>query len=322
MLDQKLFIGSHAPYWHNGSSITGKSYHTMLAALPAVIMGIYQYGIPALGVLAFSVSWAVIWEYLLNRVMKRPVSIGDGNAAVIGLLLGMLLPATTPWYAVIVATFVATLVGKHMYGGIGCNPLNPALVALAILILSWKDLLDFDDALRNYELGFAMTYPLTVVKYFGPKAASDYSIWGMFLGKQSGAIGATFGLGLVIGGVYLMIRGFIRWEISLSFLAGVFLTALFFNLGNPAKYGGPLFHLVTGYTLISAFFLATEDSSSPVNTIPMVVYGVGGGALTVLIRNVGTFVDGAVFAVLLMNIANPILDKIRPRSLGRGNELA
>lgn len=322
MLDQKLFIGSHAPYWHNGSSITGKSYHIMLAALPAVVMGIYQYGIPALGVLTFSVSWAMIWEYLLNRVMKRPVSIGDGNAAVIGLLLGMLLPATTPWYAVIVATFVAMLVGKHMYGGIGCNPLNPALVALAILILSWKDLLDFDDALRNYELGFAMTYPLTVVKYFGPKAASDYSIWGMFLGKQSGAIGATFGLGLAVGGVYLMIRGFIRWEISLSFLAGVFLTALFFNLGNPAKYGGPLFHLVTGYTLISAFFLATEDSSSPVNTIPMVVYGVGGGALTVLIRNVGTFVDGAVFAVLLMNIANPILDKIRPRSLGRGIEHA
>jgi electron transport complex protein RnfD len=322
MLDQKLLIGSHAPYWHNGSSISEKSRHTTLAALPAVIMGIYQYGVPALGVIAFSVSWAMVWELVLNRVMRRPVSIGDGNAAVIGLLLGMLLPATTPWYAVIVASFVAMLVGKHMYGGIGCNPLNPALVALAILILSWKTLLDFDDALRNYELGFAMTYPLTVMKYFGPKAASEYSVWGMFLGQQSGAIGATFGLGLVIGGVYLMVRGFIRWEISVSFLAGVFLTALFFHLGNPAKYGEPLFHLVTGYTLISAFFLAPEDSSSPVNTIPMVIYGAGAGALTVLIRNVGTFVDGAVFAILLMNIANPILDKIRPGSLGRGVEHA
>jgi Na+-translocating ferredoxin:NAD+ oxidoreductase subunit D len=122
--------------------------------------------------------------------------------------------------------------------------------------------------------------------------------------------------------LYLILRGFIRWEISVSFLAGVFLTAFFFNLGDPEKYGGPLFHLVTGYTLISAFFLATEDSSSPVNTLPMVIYGLGGGALTVLIRNAGFFVDGAVFAILLMNIANPLLDKIRPRALGRGIEHA
>jgi len=322
MLNQKLFIGSHAPYWHNGTSITEKSYHTMLAALPAVVMGIYHYGMPALGVLAFSVSWAMIWEFLLNRVMKRPVSIGDGNAALIGLLLGMLLPATTPWYAVIVGTLVAMLVGKHMYGGIGCNPLNPALVSMAILILSWKALMDFDDALRNYELGFAMTYPLTVLKYFGPEAASEFSLWGLFLGRQSGAIGATFGLGLAIGGVYLMVRGFIRWEISISFLVGVFVTAYLFHLGDPEKYGGPLFHLLTGYTLIAAFFLVTEDSSSPVNTIPMVIYGIGAGALTVLIRNVGIFVDGVVFAILLMNIANPLIDKIRPRALGKGAEHA
>jgi electron transport complex protein RnfD len=322
MLNQKLYTGSHAPYWHNGTSITAKSYHIMLAALPAVIMGIYQYGAPALRVLAFSVSWAMIWEYLLNRIMKRPISIGDGNAALVGLLLGMLLPATMPWYAVIIGTFVAMLIGKHMYGGIGCNPLNPSLVALAVLLLSWKAFLDFDDALRNYELGFAMTYPLTVMKYFGPKAASEYGLWGMFLGQQSGAIGATFGLGLAVGGLYLILRGFIRWEISFSFLAGVFLTAFFFNLGDPGKYGGPLFHLVTGYTLISAFFLVTEDSSSPVNTLPMVIYGLGGGALTVLIRNVGFFLDGAVFAILLMNIANPLLDKIRTRALGRGMEHA
>jgi electron transport complex protein RnfD len=322
MLEQKLYVGSHAPYGHNGSSITEKSYHIMLAALPAVIMGIYHYGVPALRVVAFSVSSAMIWEYLLNRVMRRPVSIGDGNAALIGLLLGMLLPATTPWYAVIAGTFVAMVVGKHMFGGIGCNPLNPALVAVAILILSWGELMDFDDALRDVELGFAMTYPLTVMKYFGPEKASEYGIWKMFLGQQSGAVGAAFGLGLVLGGVYLMFRGFIRWEISVSFLAGLFLTAFFFQLGDPSKYGGPLFHLVTGYTLIGAFFLATEDSSSPVNTIPMVIYGLGCGALTVLIRNVGFFVDGAVFAILLMNIANPLLDKIRPRSLGKGVEHA
>lgn len=318
MSEQKLFVGAHAPHWHNGSSVGKKSYHIMIAAMPAVFMGISQYGIPALRVIAFSVSFAMIWELLLNKVMKRPVSIGDGNAGVIGLLLGMLLPATTPWYAAVVGTFVAVLVGKWIYGGIGCNPLNPTLVSLAILTLSWKDLVDFDAALVNYQLGFPMAYPLGAMKYFGPKALLDYDPWACLLGQQAGAIGATFGLGLIIGGVYLILRGLIRWEIPVAFLIGAFVTAHFFHVSDPAKYGDGLFHLVTGYTLIAAFFLATEDSSSPVNCTPAWIYGIGGGAMTVLIRNVGVFVDGAVFAILLMNIANPLLDKIRPRAMGRG----
>jgi electron transport complex protein RnfD len=139
----------------------------MLAALPAVVMGIYQYGAPALGVVAFSISCAMLWELLMNFVMKRPYTIGDGNAAVIGLLFAMLLPATTPWWAVLVGTFVAIVIGKEIYGGIGCNPLNPTLVALAIIMLSWKVLLDYNGALVNYELGFYMAHPLTAVKHFG-----------------------------------------------------------------------------------------------------------------------------------------------------------
>ncbi len=322
MLNQKLLTSSHAPYWHNGSSISAKSYHIMLAALPALIMGIYQYGVPALRVVALSVSCAMIWEFLMNYVTKRPISIGDGNAAVIGLLFSMLLPATTPWWAVAVGTFVAIIVGKQIYGGLGCNPLNPTLVALAILMLSWKSLFNFDGALANYDLGFYMVYPLGAVKHFGTDSLMNYTLSGLFMGRQSGGLGATFGLGLVVGGVYLILRGYIRWEISASFLAGVFLTALFFNLADPARYANPVFHLLTGYTLIGAFFLATEDSSSPVNFVPMLVYGACGGILTVLIRNIGAFADGSVFAILMMNIANPLIDKIRPRALGRRVEHA
>ncbi len=322
MFKQKLFVGSHAPFWHNGSSISGKSYHIMLAALPAVILGIYQYGMPAVGVLAFSISSAMIWELIMNIMMKRPVSIGDGNAAVIGLLFGMLLPATTPWWAVWVGTFVAVVVGKQIFGGIGCNPLNPTLVSIAIIMLSWKSLLDFNATLVNYDLGFNMVYPLAAVRGFGPSAAADYTVRGLLMGQQSGGIGATFGLGLLLGGLYLMIRGYIRWEISLSFLAGVFVTALLFNVSNPDKYANPVFHLLSGYTLIGAFFLATEDSSSPVNFVPMLIYGALSGILTVLIRNIGSFVDGVVFAILMMNVANPLLDKIRPKAMGRGSKYA
>jgi electron transport complex protein RnfD len=318
MPDQKLLVGSHAPYWHNGSSISEKSYDTLLAALPAVILGVSHYGAPALGVLALSISCAMIWELIMNFAMKRPASIGDGNAAVIGLLFAMLMPATTPWWAVVVGTFVAVVVGKEIFGGIGCNPLNPALVAIAILMLSWKHLLDFNDALVSYELGFNMVYPLAAIKAFGASAVSEYSRAGLLMGQQAGGIGTTFGLGLIIGGLYLMLRGHIRWEISLSFLAAIFVTALLFNLSDPDKYANPVFHLLTGYTLIGAFFLAPEDSSSPVNFVPMLLYGVLAGILTVLIRNIGAFVDGVVFAILMMNVANPLLDKIRPKAMGKG----
>jgi len=318
MPDQKLLVGSHAPYWHNGSIISEKSYDTLLAALPAVILGVSHYGAPALGVLALSISCAMIWELIMNFAMKRPASIGDGNAAVIGLLFAMLMPATTPWWAVVVGTFVAVVIGKEIFGGIGCNPLNPALVAIAILMLSWKHLLDFNDALVSYELGFNMVYPLAAIKAFGASAVSEYSRAGLLMGQQAGGIGTTFGLGLIIGGLYLMLRGHIRWEISLSFLAAIFVTALLFNLSDPDKYANPVFHLLTGYTLIGAFFLAPEDSSSPVNFVPMLLYGVLAGILTVLIRNIGAFVDGVVFAILMMNVANPLLDKIRPKAMGKG----
>lgn len=322
MLNNKLFVGSHAPYWHNMNGLASQSYNIMLAALPAVAMGIYQFGAPALGVIALSMSFAMIWELLMNLAMRRPVSIGDGNAAVIGLLFAMLMPASTPWWAVLVGTFIAVVIGKQIFGGIGCNPLNPPLVAIAILMLSWKGIMDFDEALVNYDFAFTTLYPLGALKAFGTSVVDNYTYGELFLGRQTGALGSTFGLGLIIGGIYLILRGFIRWEISVSFLVGIFVTALIFNIADSEKYAGPLFHILTGYTLLAAFFLITEDSSSPVNFIPMILYGLGAGILTVLIRNIGAFIDGSVLAILMFNIANPLIDKIRPKALGKGIENA
>ncbi len=322
MPDQKLLTGSHSPFWHNGTGVRDRSYNILLAALPAVVMGIYRFGIPALAVVALSVSCAMLWELVMNRAMRRPVSIGDGNAAVIGLLFAMLMPAATPWWAVLTGTFIAIVVGKQIFGGIGCNPLNPALVAVAILMLSWKGMMDFDEALVNFDLDFYSLYPLGALKHFGVSNVDYYSLTDLFMGRQTGGIGSVFGLGLIIGGIYLILRGHIRWEISLSFLVGVFITALIFNRVNPGQYAGPMFHILTGYTLIGAFFLLTEDSSSPVNFLPMILYGMLAGILTVLIRNIGYFMDGSVFAILMLNIANPLLDKIRPKAMGKVNNYA
>lgn len=313
---EKLIVG-HAPHWHDGSKISTKNYNVMIAALPAVLFGIGQYGAPALGVIAFAMAWAMIWELIWNLIMRKSTTIGDGSAAVTGLLLGMLMPASAPWWLIMLGTFIAIIVGRQIFGGIGFNPLNPPLLALAMLVISFKGVFDFDEALRNYDLGFVMTYPLADLKYFGTGAIGKFTTGNLLMGKQAGAIGSTFGLGLIVGGIYLMLRGYIRWEISLSFLAGVFVTALLFNLGDSTKYAGPFFHLFTGYTLIAAFFLVPEDSSSPVNLIPMLLFGALAGLMTVLIRNIGAYVDGVPFSILLMNLANPLLDKIRPKAIGK-----
>lgn len=322
MPEQKLFVGSHAPFWHRGDSITRKNYNLIIAALPAVIYGIWLYGRPALGVVTLSVSCAMLWELLMNIIMRRPISIGDASAAFTGLVFAMMLPATTPWWMVVVGTFIAIVVAKQIYGGIGCNPFNPALVAMAMLILSWKDILDFNAALVDYDFDFNMIYPLSAVKHFGASAVSNYNLHALLMGKQAGGIGTVFGIGLLVGGIYLILRGYIKWEISLSFLAGIYITAYLFYIHDPQKYAPPMFHILTGYTLLAAFFLAPEDSSSPVNLIPMIIYGAGAGALIILIRSIGAFVDGTVFAILMMNVANPLFDKIRPKAWGRGFENA
>jgi H+/Na+-translocating ferredoxin:NAD+ oxidoreductase subunit D len=317
MISQKKLIVSHAPFLHCGSSISQRSYHTILAALPALIAGFFCFGMPAVGAVSLSISSAILWELLFNFTAHRKVSIGDGNAALIGLLFGMLLPATMPWWAVIVGTFFAIVIGKHIFGGIGGNSFNPVMVSMAILMVSWKDKFDFDGMLVMKEFDFVALYPLAAIKQLGASAVGQFNYLDLFLGQQVGGIGTTCGLAIILGGLYLILRGFIRWEISVSFLVGIVVTAYCFHVSNSEQYAGPMIHLLSGYTLIGAFFLATEDSSSPVNLVPMLLYGVLGGVMTVLIRNIGIYVDGVVFAILFINCVSPLLDKIRPKAIGK-----
>lgn len=318
MLKQNKFTVSHAPFWHDGDSIKGMNLNIMLAALPAALFGVFQFGMPALGVICFSISTAMGWEALFNFISKKRITIHDYNAALIGMIFGMMLPATTPWWVVITGTFVAIVVGQQIFGGIGANPFNPAVIGITILMVSWKGFFDADAALLGYDFGFTALAPLGALSHQGPAAADLFPISDLLMGSQVGTIGTTFGLGIIIGGIYLILRGYIRWEISLSYIVAILVTAFLFNLSDPDKYAAPLFHLFTGYTLFGAFFLATESSSSPVNFIPMLIYGAMGGIMTVLIRNIGAYPDGTVFAILLINLINPVIDNIRPKALGKG----
>jgi electron transport complex protein RnfD len=317
MASNRMFIVSHAPFWHNGSGISQRNFGTILATLPALALGVVQYGLPAVGVTALAVSSAMFWEWLLCKATRRPIALGDCNAALLGLILAMLVPATVPWWAVLTGTFLTIVIGQQIFGGIGSNPFHPVVLAMMILSISWAAIFDFNAALVNYDLGFKAIYPLTVAKAFGSTGAEQFSTLDLLLGQHIGGLGATFGLGLIAGGIYLMIRRIIRWEIAISFLAGIFVTALCFQTADADRFASPIFHLLAGYTLVGAFFLLPEDSSSPVNTIPMLIYGFGGGVMAVLIRNIGVYVDGVLLAVLVMNLVSPLLDKIRPKALGK-----
>ncbi len=309
---------SHAPFWHDGDSLFKMNLNILLALIPVALFGILQYHGSALGVLCLAMGSAMLWEVLFNLISKRKISIGDLDAAVIGLIFGLMLSATTPWWVVVTGTMVAVIIGKMIFGGIGANPFNPALIGMSFLMLSWPVYFDFDAALVNYTFDFAELAPLAHIKFLGAGAASNFPIENLMMGKEVGSIGATFGLGIIFGGIYLILKGYIRWEITISFIAGILLTALLFNLSDSDKYANPLFHLFSGYTLLGAFFLATENSSSPVNRLPMVIYGFGCGLMIILMRNKGIFADGTVLAILLMNLVNPIVDNIRPKAMGKG----
>jgi electron transport complex protein RnfD len=185
------------------------------------------------------------------------------------------------------------------------------------MMASWKTYFDFDAQLLNYSFDFTPFYPLLALKAFGTEAVADISISDLIIGRQVGGIGATCGLALILGGVYLIARGYQRWEIPVAFIAGLFATAACFHVVNPELYAGPVFHLFSGYALIGAIFLATDDSASPVNAVPMLIYGAVGGIMTILIRNIGQYADGIIFAILLINLINPLVDKIRPKALGK-----
>jgi Na+-translocating ferredoxin:NAD+ oxidoreductase subunit D len=317
MNSTKLTV-SHAPFWHDGDSLFQLNLHIMIAALPAIIWGIVQFGPPALGVLALSLSSAMAWDFIMTTVAKKKPSIGNLEAAVIGLLFGMMLPATAPWWLVITGTFVAVIIGQTIFGGSGANPFNPTLIGMGILMISWKTFFDFNAAYVNYNFDYSHLAPLAAIKQFGASAAADFPLSNLIMGQQVGAIGSTFGLGLIIGGIYLILRGYVRWEISLSFIVGIVVTAMCFNMANPDKYAGPMIHLFSGYTLLGAFFLLPENSSSPVNRIPMFIYGFLAAIMIILMRNIGVYSDGTILAILLVNVVNPIIDSIKPKALGRG----
>jgi electron transport complex protein RnfD len=308
---------SPSPHIHSGATITGIYYNILLALMPAAAVGTYFYGFDAVRVIGASIASAMIAEALIQKIFGKPITIADGSAAVSGLLLALILPAGVPLYVVVVANFAGIVIGKQCFGGLGANPLNPALVGWAIIRITktWAGFLDFDLMLINYDTGFILQYPLAVLKAKGPSALSRFDSVALFLGRQTGGIGASAILYLLMGGLYLVMRGVIRWQIPLFFLVGVATLSSIFWLADNSAYASPLFHILTGNVMIGAFFFCSDSGSSPVNPGGMVVFGLGCGFMTVLLRAWSVYPDGVIFAYLLMNLFVPLLDKLKAKQV-------
>lgn len=315
---EKLII-SPAPHIHGGDTIAKNMTGVIIALIPALLVGFYFFGLGALIVTLTAVASCVLVEYLIQKfILKEQPSILDGSAALTGLLLAMNLPSNIPVWMIIVGSVVAIGIAKMSFGGLGNNPFNPALVGRVFLLISfpvemttWPRPVPFSTAYLDAET--APTVLSMIKENFGEMPGT----MDMFLGNMGGSMGEISAVALLIGLVYMLVRKIISWHIPVSILATVFIFAGILNWANPEAYASPVIHLFSGGLMLGAVFMATDYVTSPMNPRGMLVYGVGIGIITVVIRAFGAYPEGVSFAILIMNAFTPLINTyIKPRRFG------
>jgi electron transport complex protein RnfD len=241
------------------------------------------------------------------------VTVLDGSAALTGLLLGMTLPSSSPWWMVVVGSLIAIVLGKQIYGGLGHNLFNPALVGRVVLLISWpvqmtawvKPTPLFTGALD----AVTTASPLGILKVEGVAKLANLNLLDSLLGNVAGSIGEISVLALLVGAIFLLWKKYITWHIPLSFIGTVGILSGVFWLLDPSQYASPLFHLCNGGLMLGAFFMATDYVTAPVTDRGRVIFGIGCGLLTAVIRIFGVYPEGVAFAILLMNAFSPLIDR-------------
>lgn len=317
-MKQPEFVVSEGPHLHSGHSVRNMMLHLIIALLPAVAAAFLVFGVDTLRVVAIAMASAVFWDAVLQKIFNRSRSVGDLSAAAGGLVFAMLLPATIPWWVVVLGTLVLLLLGKHVYGGLGCNPFNGVLIAYVALLLSYPGLMG-DAPVPTSDLMMTQNSPLMELKEKGAEFLDEtFPLQDLFLGSTliTGTIGEISKLALLIGGLFLILRRQISWMIPAGFLAGLAGFAAVFWLIDPDTYASPLFHLLAGGSLLSAFFLATDWTTSPVTKTGMALFGLLCGVMTMAIRLWSQWPEGAYFAVFMVSMLTPFFDKLRPKVFG------
>ena len=264
----------------------------LIALAPAFFASIVIFGVPALLVTVVCVAAAVLSEFIFEKAVKRPVTIRDLSAVVTGVLLSFCLPYDIPLWIAALGSVIAIVVVKQLFGGIGQNFANPAITARVVLRIC-----GFNGAMTTFNLdGVSSATPLA-------DGAANPGFMTMFLGNHAGSLGETCALALLIGGVYLLVRKVISWHIPVAYIGTVAVISLIANLDLSVQ-------LMGGGLLLGAFFMATDYTTSPMTNVGKLIYGVGCGLLTMMVRLWGATPEGVSYAILLMNILTPHIDKL------------
>ncbi len=308
----KKLIISPSPHVHGHESTKRIMSDVLIALAPAFAVSLWVYGLPVLVVTAVSVAACVFFEWMLSRyVMGNKSTAGDMSAIVTGVLLAFNLPSSLPLWMVALGALVAIGVGKMSFGGLGRNPFNPALVGRVFLLLS------FPVAMTSFPGvdGVTGATPLAVLKAGGDVSQFGYA--NLLIGNHAGSLGEIAAGALLLGFAYLLIRKVITWTIPVVVLATMALVTGILHIADPEMYAGPLFHLLTGGAILGAVFMATDYVTSPMSCKGMIVYAIGIGVITVLIRIWGAYPEGMSFAILIMNAVVPLLNKgLKPKRFG------
>ena len=298
---------STAPHVRSPQNTRSLMGDVLIALAPTTIAGIYFFGVSAAIVVALATASAILFEYLWQKLTHKTIRIGDLSAAVTGLLVGLNLPPTAPWWLPIIGSGLAIILVKQLFGGIGDNFVNPALAARGILLASWPVRMTAF-VLPTCFSGADATTRATVL------AGYEASYMDMFLGNIPGCIGEVCKAAILLGFLYMLIRGVITWRIPVTFLAVVFVFSAI--LGND-----PLQAILCGGVMLGAVFMATDYTTSPMSAKGQFIYAAGCGIIVVIIRNFCNYPEGVTYAILVMNIVTPLLDKyVKPRLYGRLKE--
>ena len=283
----------------------------IIALLPALCVGVWQFGAQALIPLAVSVVSCVFFEWAYRKLLKKPDTIGDLSAVVTGILLAFTLPANCKWWLPIIGAFFAIVVVKQLYGGIGKNFLNPALAGRAFLIASYANHMTtwiVPNSLKGVVDGTTMATPMTYL-YSGEAMPAYLNYKNIILGNMPGCIGEISAIALLIGAAYLLIRKVITWRIPTAFIGTVVVLTFVFGHEGYSRADWVMYNVFSGSMLLGAFFMANDYATSPVTMPGQLLYGFGCGVLTVLIRYFGSYPEGVSYGILIMNLCTWAIDK-------------
>ena len=310
-------IASSSPHIRSNEDTRSIMLDVIIALLPALAWSVYCFGWKALLLTVVSVVSCVFFEWAYRKAMKKSCMVGDLSAVVTGILLSFVCPVDLPWWVIIIGAFFSIVVVKQLYGGIGCNFLNPALAGRAFLLASYATWMTTWAIPQIRPDVTSAATPMTIMKEGTEEAfttlMSNYSIGDMFLGKVGGSLGEVSALCLLVGGVYLLIRKVISWQIPVAYIGTVAILTLIAAPAGIDNVQYMLYNVFGGGLMLGAIFMATDYATSPVTKPGQLIFGLGCGLLTCFIRRFGSYPEGVCYSILIMNCTTWLLDKyIRP----------